>query len=84
MLFCFAADINECNSDPCMNNGMCGDLVNSFSCNCTDGYNGSMCNIGMIIYNPSGLDTKLVTRFHELFLQVNNCRHSPIPAERVI
>ena len=40
------ADIDECASDPCMNNGTCEDLVNSFSCNCMENYNGFMCNIG--------------------------------------
>ena len=40
------ADIDECASHPCMNDGTCEDLVNGFSCNCTGGYNGSTCNIG--------------------------------------
>ena len=40
------ADIDECASDPCMNDGTCTDLVNGFSCNCTGNYTGSMCNIG--------------------------------------
>ena len=41
------ADIDECESNPCMNDGTCDNLVNGFSCNCTDKYNGSRCNIGM-------------------------------------
>ena len=42
----FAADINECDSDPCLNGGTCEDQVNGFFCNCTDDYGGSRCNIG--------------------------------------
>ena len=40
------ADIDECESSPCMNGGTCDNLVNGFSCNCTDKYNGSRCNEG--------------------------------------
>ena len=40
------ADIDECESNPCTNDGTCVNLVNGFSCNCTDKYNGSRCNIG--------------------------------------
>ena len=42
-------DIDECASNPCMNDGTCIDLVNSFSCNCTGNYNGSTCNIGTVL-----------------------------------
>lgn len=30
-------DIDECNSSPCLNNGTCIDLVNSYSCDCKPG-----------------------------------------------
>ena len=42
-------DINECSSNPCMNEGTCIDAVNSYTCACVDGmpgYTGTHCEIG--------------------------------------
>lgn len=36
-------DINECQSNPCHNNGTCTDLLGEFNCNCTDLYEGKTC-----------------------------------------
>ena len=36
-------DINECASSPCQNGGTCLDLVNGFTCDCADGYEGTHC-----------------------------------------
>lgn len=36
-------DIDECASMPCKNNGVCNNLVNSYSCNCPLGYAGNNC-----------------------------------------
>lgn len=37
-------DIDECMSNPCMNNGECIDLVGGFQCNCSNtGYEGVHC-----------------------------------------
>ncbi|XP_030844927.1 fibropellin-3-like isoform X2 [Strongylocentrotus purpuratus] len=36
-------DIDDCSTTPCMNGGTCADGVNTFTCSCVDGYNGSMC-----------------------------------------
>ncbi|KAJ7365993.1 hypothetical protein OS493_002735 [Desmophyllum pertusum] len=33
-------DINECDSNPCLNGGSCVDLVNEYNCSCPPGYNG--------------------------------------------
>ena len=38
-------DINDCQPNPCMNNGICVDGVNSFSCNCAHGFIGKHCSI---------------------------------------
>ena len=40
------ADVNECASNPCQNGGTCTDLVNSYTCACVSGYNGTSCEIG--------------------------------------
>ena len=36
-------DIDECASDPCMNDGTCLDQVNMFECQCADAYYGDSC-----------------------------------------
>ena len=40
-------DINECESDPCMNGAACDDHVNGYSCDCGYGYMGIHCETGM-------------------------------------
>ena len=40
------ADINECDSNPCVNNGTCNDRINGFNCSCPPGFNGSRCEKG--------------------------------------
>ena len=44
-LFCLV-DIDECGSNPCVNNGTCIDGVNGFTCNCTREFGGDRCEIG--------------------------------------
>lgn len=36
-------DVNECESNPCQNGGVCDDGVDGYVCNCTDGYIGLAC-----------------------------------------
>ncbi|KAL4237626.1 hypothetical protein ACF0H5_002340 [Mactra antiquata] len=38
-------DINECDSNPCMNGATCSDLFNEYLCECADGYTGTNCQI---------------------------------------
>ena len=38
-----AIEINECDSDPCFNGGVCADKFLGFSCNCSDGFEGLRC-----------------------------------------
>lgn len=45
-MFFLHTDINECDSDPCANNGTCIDMVNGFVCNCTAGFVGVFCMNG--------------------------------------
>ena len=40
-------DVNECASSPCRNGGTCQDEVDGFTCRCTDGYEGDVCEIGI-------------------------------------
>ena len=36
-------NIDECASSPCNNNGSCNDGINSFTCNCPQGFEGPYC-----------------------------------------
>ena len=42
------SDINECGSSPCVY-GTCTDNVNSYTCNCDDGYTGTNCETSRLI-----------------------------------
>ena len=42
------SEINECNSNPCYNNGTCIDLLNGYHCNCSVGYDGTQCELGKL------------------------------------
>ena len=33
-------ELNECESEPCLNGGTCVDLKTGYSCKCVDGYTG--------------------------------------------
>ena len=37
------AGVDECELNPCQNNGSCTDGINSFTCNCTAGWGGDTC-----------------------------------------
>ncbi|XP_039417558.1 protein crumbs homolog 2 isoform X4 [Corvus cornix cornix] len=43
---CFT-NINECESQPCQNRGLCHDLVNGFLCQCLPGYSGVECAVNI-------------------------------------
>lgn len=36
-------DIDDCQPDPCRNNGTCTDLVNDYQCDCVAGFNETNC-----------------------------------------
>jgi len=38
-------DIDECESSPCQNGGVCTDKVNAFECDCAAGYTGRLCAV---------------------------------------
>uniref|UniRef100_A0A8C5WE73 Crumbs cell polarity complex component 2 n=1 Tax=Leptobrachium leishanense TaxID=445787 RepID=A0A8C5WE73_9ANUR len=40
-----SVDIDECESEPCQNDGSCADLINGFMCNCAPGFTGLVCSI---------------------------------------
>uniref|UniRef100_A0AAQ6ADV3 Notch receptor 3 n=1 Tax=Amphiprion ocellaris TaxID=80972 RepID=A0AAQ6ADV3_AMPOC len=38
-------DVDDCESNPCVNDGICRDMVNGFTCTCQPGFTGTMCQI---------------------------------------
>lgn len=42
-IFYFFLDINECSSNPCLNNGVCRDRINDYYCACSEDYAGKNC-----------------------------------------
>lgn len=39
----YFSDVNECARNPCENNGICQNEIGSFTCQCMQGYVGTMC-----------------------------------------
>ena len=40
-------DLNECDSKPCLHDGVCKDGINSYTCDCSEtGYEGEVCKLG--------------------------------------
>ena len=46
-------EINECERNPCKNNGNCTNLVNDYQCQCEKGFKGKDCEKGIIHYKNS-------------------------------
>jgi len=45
LIFTFTPAIDDCDPNPCENNGTCIDGINSFICDCVDGFTGDTCEI---------------------------------------
>ena len=43
MHICCLSDVDECASSPCINRGTCIDGVDKYTCICTSGYTGNIC-----------------------------------------
>ena len=43
-------DIDECASNPCMNDAACADGVDLFTCTCAAEFTGAICDVGKIIF----------------------------------
>ena len=77
--------MNECDSNPCLNNGTCVDKINSFNCTCPGGFTGNRCETGN--YNSTPFLMKSIKRTinYVLFLtgsvlslaDINECASNP-------
>ena len=47
------SDINECDSNPCLNGATCVNNLNSYSCTCVPGYEGDQCETGVFTVSVS-------------------------------
>ncbi|KAG8299319.1 hypothetical protein J6590_103900 [Homalodisca vitripennis] len=71
-------DIDECKSNPCLNNGSCIDGIATFSCNCTGtGFQGGLCEVDIdeCSYSPFGDGTWFQGRLCEV--DIDECSYSP-------
>ena len=46
-------NIDDCDPNPCINNGTCTDGVDSFTCNCVNGFTGVNCTTNIDDCNPN-------------------------------
>lgn len=46
--FHYVSDIDDCQPNPCKNNGVCVDGINSYTCDCTHGFIGDNCSISRL------------------------------------
>lgn len=46
-------DFDECESNPCQNNGTCVDSQNEFYCTCLPGYSGTFCENDLAVCNST-------------------------------
>ena len=46
-------DINECESNPCENDGTCTDREDGYTCACASGFTGTECQTGRLIFSLS-------------------------------
>ena len=44
----FFVEIDNCDSNPCKNGGICKNGIATFSCTCPDGFTGNDCGISML------------------------------------
>ena len=64
------ADVDDCEYTPCLNNGTCVDLVNSFRCICPSAFTGDSCQT--VINQVSATEVK---QEHVVLFFLSSCPH---------
>lgn len=62
------SDVDECASNPCINNGRCEDGVNQFICHCPPGYGGKRCEVDIGMFYVAYF--VFISFLTSLFLQI--------------
>lgn len=60
------SDVDECLSSPCEHNSTCVDLTDGFACNCSEGWEGNLCQFGewnSFVYDITLYKRKIITKF---------------------
>lgn len=65
-------EYNECESNPCLNDGKCTDRIGGFTCKCTRGYTGDRCHIKVSFYIYLLL-FELFPLFSTIIVHINAC-----------
>ena len=73
----FISDIDECLSNPCQNEATCHNHINSYSCTCKSGFEGTNCEIGMSIYKLySQQRQRVLSKYNQGFMGTK-CERGP-------
>jgi hypothetical protein len=52
-------NINECENNPCLNQGSCFDTYGSYTCQCMRGFGGQNCElVSVVFYDPQTYQSK--------------------------
>ena len=75
-------DNDDCQPNPCMNDGICVDGTNSFTCYCAHGFVGDNCSISKLKYAIQFIYSFLmiiIFHFHTIFISIDtdDCKESP-------
>ena len=63
--YTFDLDIDDCQSNPCLNGGNCTDGLNNYTCSCLPGYTSRNCGTGIIIiYISSAVNKNISAIMH--------------------
>lgn len=62
---CLIAEVDECQSNPCLNGATCLDGVNSFTCVCLPSYTGDLCEQGQLQRMARKWDDRKMSKIKE-------------------
>lgn len=66
----FSTDIDECKSNPCLNQGSCSDHVKGYICSCPPGFYGRHCETGLVESFATPRKIRNMKRLHTCFYHI--------------